>query len=103
MDKTTTWIIRITSLVVLAAKGTGFYIFNENNKRAKKLEAESYCKNDYLYRQYISTASQAIQLERMQSKTEVRLRSSQNLPSASSLMRQASNRYDQCVEERINR
>jgi len=52
MDKTTTWIIRIMSLVVLAAIGAGFYIFNENNKRAKKLEAESYCKNDYLYRLY---------------------------------------------------
>ena len=40
MDKTTTWIIRIMSLVVLAALGGGFYIFNENNKRAKKLEAD---------------------------------------------------------------
>ena len=91
------------SVIVIAAIGGGFYLFSENNKRAKKLEAESYCKNDFMYRQYIRTASQAIQLERMQSKTGVRLKSSQNLPSASSLMRQASIRYDQCVEERINR
>ena len=103
MDKTTTWIIRIMSIVVLAAIGGGFYIFNENNKRAKKLEAESYCKNDFMYKLSLSNAAKAIELERMQRKTGIRLRSSQNLPSASSLMRQASNRYDQCVDERINR
>tara|TARA_Y100001968_G_C18777328_1_gene445038 strand:- start:141 stop:254 length:114 start_codon:yes stop_codon:yes gene_type:complete len=36
------------SLVVLAAIGAGFYIFNEKNKLEKKLEAESYCKNDLM-------------------------------------------------------
>ena len=103
MDKTTTWIIRIMSIVVLAAIGGGFYLFNENNKRAKKFEAESYCKNDFIYRQYISSASQALQLERMQRQTGFYSKQSRSLPSSSSLMRQASNRYDKCVEERINR
>ena len=97
MDKTTTWIIRIMSIVVLAAIGGGFYIFNENNKREKKLEAESYCKNDFIYRQYISLTSKAIQLEKYKT------RASRNLPSASSLMMKASNRYDECVDERIKR
>ena len=89
------------SLVVLAAIGCGFYIFKMYEQ--KKLESESYCKNDFMYKLSLSNVAKAIELERMHRNTVIRLRSSQNLPSAISLMRQASNRYDQFVEERINR
>ena len=103
MDKNTSWIIRIMSIIVIAAIGGGFYLFNENNKRAKKLEAESYCKNDFIYKLSMSNAAKAIQLERMQIKTGHYSKKSSNLPSSEILVKGALDRYDECVKERINR
>ena len=42
--------ILILSLLVITAIGGGFYLFSENSKRTKKLETESYCKNDFTYK-----------------------------------------------------
>ena len=94
------------AVVVLAAIGSGFYIFNENNKRAKKLEAESYCKNDYTYRQLISTAVQALELEEVRRINESygrKYSSKTDLPSYEALVAQAAIHYQECVEKRINR
>ena len=41
MDKTTTWIISIMSIVVSAAIGGGIYFLSKNNKIERKLDAES--------------------------------------------------------------
>ena len=101
MDQTTKWLIRIMSVVVIGAIGGGFYIFGENNKRAKKLEAESYCKNDYSYRQNLSLAAKAIQLEQLQSETGFYSKKSKSLPSSYTLYRRASDSYDKCLERRL--
>ena len=69
-----------------ASIGGRFNLFSENDKRARKLEAESYCKNDYLYRQHIIIASQAIQLERMLHPSGWYSKKSQSLSSSGSLM-----------------
>jgi len=91
------------SLIILAALGCGFYLFSENNKRAKKLEAESYFKNNFMYKLSMSNAAKAIQLERIQSQIGYFLQKSSSLFSSQILVRGSLDRSDECVKEMINR